>query len=280
MNEEGRLTASALLSVQPSGSIAPMLNVQQAPDDRYQRFADLAPFVRDAIGTITALSPAQRLDVAFLEREFIPALGLNDELLHEQPPELAPSFGRGLHLWQYPNQLAPYLAWLARNASGISSYMEIGCRWGGMFILVAEWLRHSGAELRTVIALDPIAPTPFISTYFDLLQEQAGIEPVYIQDFSTSPLVGAHVDRLKPDFVFIDGDHSLRGAMQDHLLVRSHASIIVHHDIRSQACPDTTLLWKALKEFEAPGFDAFEFISQYPSVNGSFLGIGAMKRRP
>ncbi|MCC8959281.1 hypothetical protein H8B02_39545 [Bradyrhizobium sp. Pear77] len=54
-----------------------MLNVQQvqAPDNRYQRFADLAPFVRDAIGTIAALSPAQRLDVEFLEREFIPALG-------------------------------------------------------------------------------------------------------------------------------------------------------------------------------------------------------------
>ncbi|MGY4312198.1 hypothetical protein [Bradyrhizobium sp. JR3.5] len=157
--------------------------------------------------------------------------------------------------------------------------MEIGCRWGGMFVLVAEWLRHSGADLKTVIALDPIAPTPSIATYFELLQEQASIEPVYLQAYSTSPLVGAHVDRLRPDFVFIDGDHSLRGAMQDHLLVRSHASIIVHHDIHSQACPDTTLLWKALKEFEAPGFDAFELTSQYPSVNGSFLGIGAMKRR-
>ncbi|QOZ33873.1 hypothetical protein [Bradyrhizobium sp. CCBAU 53421] len=95
-----------------------MLNVQQAPEDRYQRFADLAPFVREAISTIAALTPSQRLDVEFLEREFIPALGLNDELLHEQPPELAPSFGKGLHLWQYPNQLAPYLAWLAPMSTG------------------------------------------------------------------------------------------------------------------------------------------------------------------
>ncbi|WP_141340963.1 hypothetical protein [Bradyrhizobium sp. USDA 3458] len=256
-----------------------MLNAQHTQADRYQRFADLAPFVREAIDTIGSLTSAQRLDVDFLEREFIPALGLNDELLHEQPPELAPNFGKGLHLWQYPNQLAPYLAWLARNSSGVSSYMEIGCRWGGMFVLVTEWLRNSGADLKTVIALDPIAPTPFISTYFDLLQQQAAIEPIYIQDFSTSPLVGAHVDRLKPDFVFIDGDHSLRGALQDHLLVRSHARIIVHHDIHSQACPDTTLLWKALKQFEAPSFDTFEFTSQYLSINGSFLGIGAMKRR-
>ncbi|MDH2382042.1 hypothetical protein [Bradyrhizobium sp. CER78] len=45
-----------------------MLNARQAPDDRYQRFADLAPFVREAIDTIAALSPAQRVDVDFLER--------------------------------------------------------------------------------------------------------------------------------------------------------------------------------------------------------------------
>lgn len=55
--------------------------------------------------------------------------------------------------------------------------MEIGCRWGGMFILITEWLRNSGADLKTVIALDPIAPTPFISAYFDLLRQQAAIEP-------------------------------------------------------------------------------------------------------
>jgi len=112
-----------------------------------------------------------------------------------------------------------------------------------------------------------------------LREEETDIEPIYLEACSTSPLVGPHVDRLKPDLGFIDGDHGLRGAIQDQLLVRSHASIIVHHYIHSQACPDTTLLWKALKEFEAPGFDAFEFTSQYPSVNGSFLGIGAMKRR-
>ncbi|MGN8548403.1 hypothetical protein ACQPTN_28310 [Bradyrhizobium sp. 13971] len=54
-----------------------MLNAQQAQADRYQRFADLAPFIREAIGTIGALTSAQRTNVDFLEREFIPALGLN-----------------------------------------------------------------------------------------------------------------------------------------------------------------------------------------------------------
>ena len=77
-----------------------------------------------------------------------------------------------------------------------------------------------------------------------LREEETDIEPVYLEACSTSPLVGAHVDPLKPDLVFIDGDHSLRGALQDQLLVRYHTGIIVHHDIHFQACPDTTLLGK------------------------------------
>jgi hypothetical protein len=85
---------------------------------------------------------------------------------------------------------------------------------------------------------------------------------------------------LQPDFVFIDGDHTLSGALADHLLVRDHATIIAHHDICSQACPDTTLLWQTLRKLEAPIFEFYEFVDQYPSVQGAFLGIGAMKRKP
>lgn len=256
-----------------------MLNVQQAPVDRYQRFAGISGCVAEVSRAIAGLSPAQRGDAAFLEHEFIPALGLNDEILHEQPPELAARFGKGLHLWQYPSQLAPYLVWLANNCAGITSFMEIGCRWGGMFVLVAEWMRHNGADLKAVIAVDPVAQTPFISRYFELLRQQTRIEPIYLQAFSTSPLVISFVDRIRPDFVYIDGDHSLRGAMLDHLMVREHAQIIVHHDIHSQACPDTTLLWQALKLFEHDRFEMVEFTRQYDSVKGSFLGLGAMKRR-
>lgn len=255
-----------------------MLNVQLAPEDRYQRFARLTAYVAETSNVVASLTPAQRVDVGFLEHEFIPALGLNDEILNEQPPELAPFFGKGLHLWQYPCQLAPYLAWLSQNAAGITSFLEIGCRWGGMFVLVAEWLRHNGADLKSVTAVDPVAKTPFITAYFDLLKETTAIEPTYLQAFSTSPLVMNFIDVNQPQFVFIDGDHSLKGAMLDHLMVRQWAKIIVHHDIRSQACQDTTLLWQALKRLESPRFETFEFTKQYPSVKGSFLGIGAMKK--
>jgi hypothetical protein len=252
---------------------------------RRQRFESLCGSVACAIGMVRALDRSQCTDRRFLEMEFIPALGLNDELQHEQPIELAHAYGKGLHIWQYPKQLAGYLAWLADNAASVAAYMEIGCRWGGMFILVSEWLRHNGAHLRTVVAVDPIAPTPFIDTYFHLLRQEreagrSAVEALYMQAFSTSSVVREAVERIRPDFVFIDGDHRLAGALADHMLVRDHARIVVHHDISSQACPDTTFLWTVLKTLEAPVFDTVEFTEQYDSVSGQFLGIGVLQRRP
>jgi hypothetical protein len=233
---------------------------------------------------VRSLEHRQCVDRHFLEMEFIPALGLNDELLHEQPPELAQAFGKGLHIWQYPKQLAGYLAWLAENAKATTAYMEIGCRWGGMFIFIVEWLRRNGANLRRVLAVDPIAPTPFVDTYFQLLRQERNaqrseIDAVYLQALSTSPEVRDAVQQIKPDFVFIDGDHTLAGALADHMLVRDYVRIVVHHDVSSQACLDTTVLWEALKRLEVPVFEPFEFIDQYDSVPGQFLGIGVLRRR-
>jgi hypothetical protein len=259
-------------------------NERQEEIARRQRFERLRNVVGETVATIGALTEAQCVDASFLENKFIPSLGLNDEVLHEQPPELAASFGKGLHLWQYPSQLAGYLVWLARNVADITSYMEIGCRWGGMFILTSEWIRKNGGQLRAVSAVDPIKPTPFIEAYFDLLRDQvaAGGSPIqatYFCELSTSPAVAHAADRIRPDFVFIDGDHGLQGALSDHMLARNYARIIVHHDVCSQACPDTTFLWKVLKTLEAHEFDFVDFVNQYPSVKGNFLGMGAMKRK-
>jgi cephalosporin hydroxylase len=252
-------------------------------DGRHKTFARLNGTVSDTIKSIRSLTPAQRSDVEFLERKFIPSLGLNDELLHQQPSELSDYFGRGLHIWQYPNQLARYLAWLSTNANGVKTYMEIGCRWGGMFILITEWLRKNGANIETVVAIDPIKPTPFIQEYFEFLKTDefasvTKVKPIYVREFSTSEKVRKLVSEIKPDFVFIDGDHGIHAVLSDHMLVRDNANIIVHHDINSQACPDVSIVWSALKRLEGE-FDFFDFIDQYKSVEGNFLGIGVMKRR-
>jgi cephalosporin hydroxylase len=245
--------------------------------DRWDYFQENDAASLEASRLIEAIPEDRLTDITYLETELIPALGLNNENLHEQPQELSPFMGRGLHVFQYPNQLSRYLAWLTENAKETTRYVEIGSRWGGTFVVVCEWLRRIGAPLATAIAVDPIGETPMIKRYGAHLKHH-GIDYQFIKDFSTSQVVKAVFEESRPDFVFIDGDHSMRGALADHMLARQCATIIVHHDIFSDACPDTTALWQALKELESGVFAAEEFIDQYPSVKGSFLGIGALKR--
>lgn len=242
--------------------------------EKYQYYANIVGSVEETVRKVADLPPSKCYDTKFLETVFIPGLGLNDESLEQQPSELGPYFGKGLHLWQYPSQLAHYLVWLTHNAKTIRNYTEIGCRWGGTFILVNEWLKKIGAPIEFSLAIDPITPTPFIEHY----RKISSTPVLYIQDFSSSKSVKDYLSAVHPDMVFIDGDHSIQGVMFDHLLVRKSAKIIVHHDIASQACPATSLFWTYVREAE-DGFDNWEFTQQYDSVEGSFLGIGVLKRR-
>ena len=61
-------------------------------------------------------------------RRLLAAVGLNNELQVEIPPELSANAGYGLLLWQYPNQFAPYLLEAARH--GVRRYLEVGVRHG------------------------------------------------------------------------------------------------------------------------------------------------------
>jgi hypothetical protein len=243
-------------------------------DEKYDYYASIAHAVDDTIAKIAALPYSKCYDTAYLEHTLIPSLGLNDESLEQQPSELNDYFGKGLHLWQYPAQLARYLVWLTHNAKSIRNYTEIGCRWGGTFILVNEWLKKIGAPIEFSLAVDPIKPTPFIRRYVEISST-----PVhYLENFSTSQPVMDYFNGFKPEMVFIDGDHSMHGVMFDHLLFRKTADIIIHHDVASRACPETTLFWTYLKQAET-GFEAAEFCQQYESVQGHYLGIGVLKRR-
>lgn len=242
--------------------------------DRYQYFFNIKEHVNKSILNIRNLPDKFILNAEYLENEFIPQLGLNDEMLNEMPTELSMYYGKGLHLWQYPNQLSKYLVFLALNAKQIHSYMEIGCRWGGTFILVNEWLKRCGSELDFSIAVDPIPKTPFIEQYEEISQHKI----FYYQGLSTDLKFQNIYKSANPNFVFIDGDHTLVGVMNDHLLVRKFAKFIAHHDISSITCRDTSFFWDYVKLSE-DNFEAFEFTQQYESVNGSYLGIGVLRRR-
>jgi cephalosporin hydroxylase len=214
------------------------------------------------------------VDESYMEKFIIEKVGLNNENLSEQPVELVSYYGKGLYIWQYPKQFAKYIIWLMKNAKNCESYLEVGCRWGGTFIVICEVLRRVNPDFKYAIAVDLIAKTPFVERYSEILEKE-GIEIIYFQGFSTSNDFADLISRKKPDISFIDGDHSCFGAMQDHMLVREYSKIIIHHDISSDACPQTTFLWKSLKILETTR-NSIEFTDQYQSVNGCFLGIGVL----
>ena len=108
----------------------------------------------------------------YMEKFIIEKIGLNNENLWEQPPELSRYYGSGLFIWQNPKQFSKYIIWLLKNAQKITSYLEIGCRWGGTFIVVCEVLRRVNKNFRWTIAADIIEKTPFFERYMKIVQKE------------------------------------------------------------------------------------------------------------
>ena len=215
-------------------------------------------------------------DKDFLEHFLIPHLGLNNEILNEQPEELSRFFGAGLQLkiWQYPKQFAPYLLCIGENYKKIKSYMEIGCRHGGTFMLHCEYLSSLGSQIQRATAVDIIDLPESLSYY-------CGVESNYefIKADSTSENFLNYINDKFFDLIFIDGDHSYEGVKNDAENTRDISNIQVFHDIVNQACPGVVSYWKEIKKTHKNIYNFYEFTDQYESVEGSFLGIGVAVRK-
>jgi hypothetical protein len=164
---------------------------------------------------------------------------------------------------------------------------------GGMMMLISERLRRNEADLRSIAGIDFIEPSPLIKTYFDLLRTlSSGIDAIYVQDLSRSVKAREALERIRPDFIFIDGDHALKGVMSDHMTVRKYAKILVHHDISSPTeYPDTPveddeplglLLPHEVKPVAIPDSQKNFFARQsqtaravYPDARDGATGVGA-----
>ncbi len=265
------------LAVEASDSQQPAI----ANDVRFLKLELTKSSVIKSIDRIRALTELQCRDVEFLEQTLISELGLAQEDW-SFPPEIAHLSGKGLHLLQLPCQLAPLLAWLADNARGIECYLEIGVRWGGMFILISEWLRRFSPELRKVIALDPAEMSPLIREYVDYISKTDGddrLEVRYEKEYSTSAAAKNLILNLRPDFVFIDGDHRYEGVSHDYELVRGQAKMLMFHDICASAWPGVGRLWREVLAQNPQNHSAVEFTKQYQSGDGGGMGLGVVKMR-
>ena len=204
----------------------------------------------------------------FIELSLMPALGFNPENTKEQPLFMRENSG-GLMIWQYPNQLAPYLLFL--KSLQPTSYLEIGCRWGGTFILTVEYLRRFG-ELDRAVAVDLIASP---------VQKYSGGE-FYQMNSSTSEFK-EWMRQNAMDVIFIDGDHTYEGVKSDFETVSAYGEVFVFHDILNYSCIGVAEFWNELKLHYREEFEFFEFTDQYPEVirgmKQLYLGIGVAVRK-
>lgn len=193
----------------------------------------------------------------------LPDLGMNNENLSEMPIELSSYFGKGLKFWQYPNQLNLYLKQLSKYK--INSYLEIGCRWGGTFIITTEFLKKTNQNVKGYACdINPIS---------DILTEYKNYSDFNYLHMSSFDL-NRNIINNDIDLILIDGDHSYEGLKRDFETSKQfNPKYISFHDISSDVCPGVVKFWNEIKE----NYTHYEYTNQYDSVNGSFLGIGLIE---
>ncbi|MFH0734924.1 MAG: class I SAM-dependent methyltransferase [bacterium] len=207
----------------------------------------------------------------YLEENLLPKLGLNNERPKMFPKEL---IGFGLFHCQYPIQFGKYLALLSKLK--IDSYMEIGVRHGGTFVITNEYLKRFG-NLQLSLAVD-IGYSPSLVKYCE-----ANTNAKFVQINSQSKKFRQYLQNYDSiDLVLVDADHTELGCRYDYESVKELANIVVLHDISNDNCLGVKNVWESIKQ-ESNKYICYEFIGQYQHIlkkeNKEYLGIGVAVKR-
>lgn len=212
-------------------------------------------------------SSIEQLKNARYLEELTVRLGLNAEGMNQQPAFVEAASG-GLNIWQYPNQFSKYLCLLGKFK--VSSYLEIGCRWGGTFIYTCEFLKRSG-EVKKCVAVD-LFDSP-VKEYCDRENFTS-----FKKMNSTSGEFKKYIANEHFDVAFIDGDHDYKAVLSDFKTCRGRANILVFHDISNDACPGVGRLWGEITNMLDNEYEFHEMTEQYEEVfrrdGKRYLGIG------
>ncbi len=195
--------------------------------------------------------------------DLITRLGLNGEARDEWPVEVHGFLDTGLRIWQYPIQFAPFL--LLLSTLQVRSYLELGVRHGGSFVLTTEYLDRF-SRLDYSIGID-VLPCPGIAD-FARINDRAR----FVQTNSLGPEFRSLVEEISPiDLVFIDSHHEEAQCLEEFARLDPHANMIALHDISNLGCPGIGRAWAQIKACDRRV--CFEFTAQYPGL-GPLMGIG------
>jgi hypothetical protein len=235
----------------------------------------LRPIDLSLVSLIRSKNPDYLIDPKRLESDLLPKLGLNDESPHVFPEELHSFCGRGLFSWQYPNQFSRYLVQLSKF--NIETYLEIGVRHGGTFVVTVEYLEKFH-PLKNAVGID-ILRSPSLIEY-SKMNPKVHFMRADSQSYQFKKFV-----RRPPgfDLVLIDGSHEEPDCEKDFMTVKDNAKVIVFHDIASNEAPGVVRVWNRVKALHSKEYTFFEFTEQYRSVMNrtgqSFLGIGIAAKK-
>ena len=214
---------------------------------------------------------AERLrDARYLERDLLPRLGANDDMPELFPPHMRELLGFGLRYWQYPCQLAPYLAHIA--PLGVRRYLEIGVQHGGTFVITTEYLdRFAGID--DAVAVD-VMNVRSLRRY-----SRERPQARFVRESSRSDRFRSLLRESGPfDLALIDGDHRYEAVLSDWETVRGHARLVAFHDIVDSLSPGVRQVWREVRERHADEYEFLEFTEQYDEVRertgNTYLGIG------
>jgi len=220
----------------------------------------------------------EQLELSVISSGLYPFL---EEHMYEYPMYLRPYCGRGVGMWQYPNQFAKYLNNIRHFP--ISHYVEIGTGAGGTFIFTTEFLKTYNPSLFSVgVDIQEIG-RPY--AYREEVSPYDGNFLSYILSHpNTGFLQGEAINYLTRfpdsiiDLLLIDGDHSYAGIKRDFELLLHRSKLLVFHDIVSIYCPGVVQFWNELKSNYS--HHIIEYIDQYPMYYNvsqeRFLGIGVL----
>ena len=198
-----------------------------------------------------------------IETDLLPKLGFSNESLEWYPKELQPFCGKGLLSWQLPNQFSKYLVQLSRYK--IESYLEIGTRHGGTFIITVETLSRFN-PIKKAIGVD--------IEYFPSLILYRTMNPKiqYKQmDTQSNKFKKFLKNQLGFDLVLIDGSHKEINCQNDFNNIKQKANIIVFHDILDKDLGPIKV-WEDIKNNYANEYSFYEYTEQYDSVL-EYLGV-------